>query len=517
MFMQRRFKKERSMKQAMTFVEAGLSSLSIRSRLFAGYSGFAAVAIAMTGCAVLQAPSDMQGIVASAGLSGIFGSMLIAYFVNRSISRPLVRAIAAVQRLKSGEIAFPTNVTDKGEFGILQNALTETSEGLFGVILKIRSGIISVATTSGYINLDNQALSSRTAAQAGVLEETAAAIEELTATVQQNADHTQLAMDIASEAANCATEGNDAMDLVSSTMDSIAAGSNKMKEIIGVIDGIAFQTNILALNAAVEAARVGEQGRGFAVVATEVRNLAQRSSAAASEIKALITDSVDKVDAGANHVGNAGRKMREIVESVTSVSNMIKEISRASLEQRSAIQLVQQSVIQIDDTTQKNAQLVENAAKASSSLRQQALSLSDTVAMYQLGEREFGNADEAMALVEKAIEFSQLRGKQKLLDEISNIGSGSLGDRDLYLIVAEMANGKIVAHGTDLSWIGSDVRLKKDINGKDIGGEMFDIAQRNSSGWIDYKFQHPVSKEILTKCTYFKIFGGMLFMCGFSK
>jgi methyl-accepting chemotaxis protein len=505
------------MKQPVTFVRAGLSSLTIRSRLVAGYSGFAAVAIAMTGYAVSQTPSDTQSIVAGAGLLGIFGSMLIGYFVSRSISRPLVHAVAAAQRLKSGEIALPANVTDKGEFGILQNALAETSEGLFGIILKIRSGTISVATTSGHINLDNQALSTRTAAQAGALEETAAAIEELTATVQQNADHTQLAMDIASEAANCATEGNDAMCLVSSTMDSIAAGSNKMKEIISVIDGIAFQTNILALNAAVEAARVGEQGRGFAVVAAEVRSLAQRSSAAASEIKALITDSVDKVDAGTNHVNNAGRKMREIVESVTSVSDMIKEISRASLEQRSAIQLVQQSVIQIDDTTQKNAQLVENAAKASGSLRQQALSLSDTVSMYKLGEREFGNADQAMALVEKAIEFSQLNGKQKLLDEICNIGGSSLVDRDLYLLISEMANGRIVAHGTNLSLIGADARLTKDINGKDIGGEMFDIAQRKGSGWIDYKFQHPVSKEILIKCTYFRKFDDVLVMCGFFK
>lgn len=258
------------------------------------------------------------------------------------------------------------------------------NESLLKTVTEVRSGTDTILTASQQIAAGNQDLSSRTEQQASSLEETASSMEELTSTVRQNADNARQANVLAASASNVATKGGEVVAQVVTTMVSINESSKKIADIIGVIDGIAFQTNILALNAAVEAARAGEQGRGFAVVASEVRNLAQRSASAAKEIRTLISDSVDKVDAGSQLVEQAGATMSEIVQGITRVTDIMSEIASASAEQTMRIQQVNAAITQMDDVTQQNAALVEEAAAAASSLKDQAASLSQLVSTFKL-------------------------------------------------------------------------------------------------------------------------------------
>ncbi len=280
-----------------------------------------------------------------------------------------------------------TSITNhyEGTFGKLKDDSNLTVEQLTTIVSQIRGATEAINTASKEIAQGNQDLSSRTEQQASALEETASSMEELTSTVRQNAENARQANQLASSASEIAVKGGETVGQVVTTMGDIAASSKKINDIIGVIDGIAFQTNILALNAAVEAARAGEQGRGFAVVAAEVRNLAQRSAGAAKEIKSLITESVTKVDAGSAQVEEAGRQMQEIVGSVRRVTDIISEIAAASQEQSSGIEQINQAVTSMDQGTQQNAALVEEAAAAAESLQEQARSLAEAVSVFRTG------------------------------------------------------------------------------------------------------------------------------------
>ena len=263
-------------------------------------------------------------------------------------------------------------------------ALKDMNVSLLGIVSDVRSSTETIASASSQIAAGNLNLSSRTEEQASSLEETASSMEELTSTVKQNAENAHLANRLAASASEVASKGGAVVSQVVQTMESINESANKIVDIIGVIDGIAFQTNILALNAAVEAARAGEQGRGFAVVAAEVRNLAQRSATAAKEIKALISNSVEKVDLGAKLVDQAGVTMNEIVTSVKRVTDIIGEITSASQEQTAGIEQINQAICQMDMTTQQNAALVEEAAAAAASMQDQTVNLTRAVSMFNL-------------------------------------------------------------------------------------------------------------------------------------
>jgi methyl-accepting chemotaxis protein len=312
-------------------------------------------------------------------------SMALGLLATRSITRPLNEAVAIARRVADGDLSGTIVVTAKDETGQMLQALKDMNESLAGIVGDVRSGTDTIATASSQIAAGNHDLSSRTEEQASSLEETAASMEELTSTVKQNADNARQANQLAVSASSVAVKGGSVVAEVVGTMGAINASSRKIVDIIGVIDGIAFQTNILALNAAVEAARAGEQGRGFAVVAAEVRNLAQRSAAAAKEIKTLISDSVDKVEEGSKQVAEAGRTMDEIVDSVKRVTDIMAEITAASQEQTSGIEQINQAITQMDQVTQQNAALVEEAAAAASSLQEQASGLSQLVSVFRLG------------------------------------------------------------------------------------------------------------------------------------
>jgi len=317
----------------------------------------------------------------------IVGTAAMALTLTRKIINGVNEAVKVAQTVAAGDLTARIEVTSKDEMGQLMQALKDMNGSLAKIVGEVRSGTETIATASGQISRGNLDLSSRTEQQASSLEETASAMEELTGTVRQNSDNARQANTLALSASEVAVKGGAVVSQVVDTMGSINESARKIVDIIGVIDGIAFQTNILALNAAVEAARAGEQGRGFAVVATEVRNLAQRSAAAAKEIKTLIGDSVDKVVAGAKLVDQAGATMNEIVESVRHVTEIMSEITSASQEQTAGIEQVNQAISQMDQATQQNAALVEEAAAAAASMQDQAGSLVEVVGLFKLNAR----------------------------------------------------------------------------------------------------------------------------------
>jgi methyl-accepting chemotaxis protein len=321
-------------------------------------------------------------------LAGVAVAVLFGFVAARSITRPLANAVAVADAVARGDLTIEVAAAGTDELAQLQQALERMVVNLRKVVETVRVGVDAVATASGEIANGNQDLSGRTEQQASNLQQAASSMEQLSGTVKQNSDAARQANQLAAAASEVAGRGGQAVGQVVTTMDEITASSRKMAEIIAVIDGIAFQTNILALNAAVEAARAGEQGRGFAVVAGEVRNLAQRSAQAAREIKSLISNSVDKVESGSRQVAEAGKTMRDIVEQVKRVTDLIGEIASATLEQNSGIAQVNQAVTQLDQMTQQNAALVEQSAAAATSLKDQAAQLAQAVAMFKLGQQE---------------------------------------------------------------------------------------------------------------------------------
>ena len=323
-------------------------------------------------------------IVFGLGMAALLAGLVLARMLTRGIAGPLDLAVKAAGAVAQGDLTRRIEVRSGDEIGQLMQAMKGMNESLAGIVGNVRSSTDSIATGAKQIAAGNADLSSRTEQQASSLEETSSSMEELTSTVKQNADNAKQANQLAANASEVAVKGGAVVGEVVQTMASISASSKKIVDIIGVIESIAFQTNILALNAAVEAARAGQQGRGFAVVAGEVRNLAQRSSAAAKEIKALIGDSTDKVNAGSKLVGQAGTTMSEIVQAVKRVTDIMSEISAASIEQSAGIQQVSLAITQMDDVTQQNAALVEQAAAAAESMEAQANSLMETVRIFKL-------------------------------------------------------------------------------------------------------------------------------------
>ena len=338
----------------------------------------------------------------------IFAALVIvfAWLVARRIKAALAEAITVSEQIAAGDLTGRIEVKSSDETGQLLNSLSEMKESLTGIVSEVRSGSESIATATDQIAAGNNDLSQRTEEQASSLEETASSMEELTSAVKQNADNARQANQLAASASEVAVKGGDVIGRVVTTMESISGSSKKIADITGVIDGIAFQTNILALNAAVEAARAGEQGRGFAVVAGEVRSLAQRSAAAAKEIKALIEDSVGKVENGGKLVAEAGNTMEEIVLSIKRVTDIMAEIHAASVEQSTGIEQVNIAITQMDMVTQQNAALVEEAASAAESLSEQAQNMVSVVSRFKTEDSREATARREMPAA-KAVPAAQ--------------------------------------------------------------------------------------------------------------
>ncbi|MFC5476818.1 methyl-accepting chemotaxis protein [Massilia suwonensis] len=315
---------------------------------------------------------------------GSAAAIVAGIVVSRSIVRPLDRAVEVAKTVAAGDLRTRIEVTSNDETGQLLAALRDMNASLKQIVTRVRGGAETISVASNEIAKGNMDLSSRTEQQAGALEETASSMEELTSTVKQNADNARQAKQLAVSACDVAVKGGDIVERAVGTMAAISESSKQIADIIGVIDGIAFQTNILALNAAVEAARAGEQGRGFAVVASEVRSLAQRSAVAAKEIKTLIGASTERVEAGSALVSEAGATMTDIVASVKRVMDVMAEISAATAEQGAGIEQINIAVTEMDTVTQQNAALVEEAAAAAEALREQTVALNGVVGVFKL-------------------------------------------------------------------------------------------------------------------------------------
>nr|WP_309295455.1 methyl-accepting chemotaxis protein [Nitrosomonas sp.] len=382
-------------------------------------------------------------VIGTAILAGVILALIIGMMLIRTIVGPLNEAVAVANAVASGDLTSRIEVNSNNETGRLMHALKQMNNNLVELVGKVRTGTDSIFTASSEIAAGNSDLSQRTEEQASSLEETASSMEELTSTVRQNADNARQANQLASGASEVAVKGGAVVGQVVQTMSAINDSSKKIVDIISVIDGIAFQTNILALNAAVEAARAGEQGRGFAVVATEVRTLAQRSAAAAKEIKELISDSVNKVADGTKLVDEAGATMNEIVNAVKRVTDIMAEISAASQEQSSGIEEVNQAVTQMDEVTQQNAALVEEAAAAAESMQEQAQNLIQAISVFKLSG----------GMVSAPVRRDN---RQATVTKLPNRGTPSHAvtskDKDTHLISGSSKPRRTVSGGGDDSW-----------------------------------------------------------------
>ncbi|WP_348755675.1 methyl-accepting chemotaxis protein [uncultured Aquincola sp.] len=348
-----------------------------------------------------DAKADTQRSLLMVGLASVLAVAvggLLALYLTRSITHPMAAAVRAADAVRDGDLTSPIPEGQADEVGQLLSALRGMQQRLAQVVSGVRQNAESVATASAQIAQGNQDLSMRTEQQASALQETAATMDQLGATVRNNADSARQANELTQGASAVAEQGGQVVSQVVATMQEISESSRKIGDIIGVIDGIAFQTNILALNAAVEAARAGEQGRGFAVVAGEVRSLAQRSAEAAREIKGLIGRSVEQVEKGTALVGQAGTTMGEIVDSVKQVTHIVAEITSASDEQANGVKQVGEAVSRMDQGTQQNAALVEQSAAAAESLKTQAGQLVNAVAVFQVGGRDAPTASRTAPL-----------------------------------------------------------------------------------------------------------------------
>jgi methyl-accepting chemotaxis protein len=343
--------------------------------------------------AAMVAGDRMTLTVYGVGLLVLALAMLVAWTVKRSIVGPIADSVAVARRVASGDLTSRIEVEGRDEASELLMALRDMNEGLGRMVTQIRSGAESIAVGAGEVAAGNQSLASRTEEHASSLEETASTLEEFTATVKQNAERAGEANALAGTASTTAEKGGEVVAKVVTTMHEVADSSKRISDIIGVIDGIAFQTNILALNAAVEAARAGEQGRGFAVVASEVRSLAQRSAASAREIRGLIETSVNRVEAGARLVEQAGRTMDELVSSVRKVAVIMTQLASASAEQSSGIEQINKAITQMDTVVQMNASLVEEATAAATSMAGQAKALVHAVAQFRVEASEGAAAE----------------------------------------------------------------------------------------------------------------------------
>jgi methyl-accepting chemotaxis protein len=334
----------------------------------------------------------VRTVVVILGLAALLAAALLGVWIVRSVTVPLARAVRLSQAVAAGDLSVQVDASGRNEMAQLLSALSDMQNGLARVVQEVRQNADSVATASGQISQGNSDLSSRTEEQASALQQTAASMKQLAVTVRQNAENAQQGNELAMSASGVAARGGEVVGQVVETMKGINDSSRKIADIISVIDGIAFQTNILALNAAVEAARAGEQGRGFAVVASEVRSLAQRSADAAKEIKGLISTSVERVEQGSALVDQAGSTMDEVVQSIRRVTDLMGEITAASREQSQGVAQVGDAVSQMDQATQQNAALVEQSAAAADSLKVQAQQLVGAVAVFKLAAQEASNS-----------------------------------------------------------------------------------------------------------------------------
>jgi methyl-accepting chemotaxis protein len=425
------------------------------------------------------------------------------------------RISRTVERIAIGDLS--VRVEGRGTEGAdaegMWRAIGTMSSSLGDIVKQVNASCEAIVRAAREINDGYANLSQRTEEQASTLEQTASGTEQLTATVRQNADACRRADALAKEATRVAEAAAASMGRVIATMDRMEQDARKVGDIIGVIEGIAFQTNILALNAAVEAARAGEQGRGFAVVAAEVRALAQRSADAAKQIKALIAESVEGVAQGARLVDEAGETIARVSKSASGVAEVIGEIARASAEQSTGVEEISRAIQQLEGVTQQNAALVEETGAAAQSFEDEARRLADAVGAFKLDRTEA--RDRAIQLVTRGIAHVRDAGEAAAFDDFENRSKRFI-DGDYYLWVCDL-DGVVRCNGSNPKSRNQNHADLKDANGKLFIREVLRIAKARGKGWVDYQWRNPVSKQVEPKSTYFERTGNLILLCGIYR
>ncbi len=442
------------------------------------------------------------------------GVLLLLYLFgafHAGFSRDLRRIAFALSEVSKGNLMVPTSRRSGDELGDLMDVANVLTQGISSMVAEVRSDAALVADAGRSLVLGNRELSDRTEQQAANLEETAASVKDLAQTVQTNADTAGQTDRAAARLREVAETGAGAMTRAVQSVEAVQQSAHRMKEITAVIDSLAFQTNILALNAAVEAARAGEQGRGFAVVAAEVRTLAQRSAASAREIHQLIETSATQVESSVKQIRQAREGITEIVDGVRKVAGNMNAISSASAEQSTGLSEIAMAVAQLDELTQRNAQMVEQAVNQATRLEGRATALARAVARFKLQQ---GSADEAMALVHKAQALWQRTGPEQFLQQVTQANNG-YHDRDMYVFALD-AKGSYLAFGGNPAKVGPPVQ---DLPGVDGAGLLASIMRQadEAPGWVEYDITNPKSGKIQTKMSFVTRLGDFYVGCGVYK
>jgi len=431
--------------------------------------------------------------------------------LHQSVTRDLRQLIHAANQMVAGDLRLSLNPSSSDELGQLVVSMGQLSRTVSAMVANVRSNAAFVSHAGKSLAKGNRELSDRTEQQAANLEQTAASVEELSSTVNENANTASLANAQAGSVRDVADKGAATMAQAVESVEAIQASAKRMDEIVGVIDGLAFQTNILALNAAVEAARAGESGRGFAVVASEVRSLAQRSAEASKEIRLLIGTSSSQVASSVQKIRSAGAAITQVVSGIRDVAASMSQISTSSAEQSSGLSEITSAIRQLDEITQRNAQMVEQAVAQAVNMEGRAGTLVESVALFKLQQ---GSAEEAMELVERAVAYRQRTSKDAFLRDLTDASKGFY-DRDMYVFVLD-EEGTYLAFGGNPGKVGTRVQ---DIAGIDGNGLLQSIANQADyePGWVEYDITNPTTGKVQTKMSFVQKVDGRYVGCGVYK
>ena len=454
------------------------------------------------------APTTLACTLALGMACMVYG--MLALYLN--LSHGLDELARALQRTSEGNLCVQASLQGRDELADLARLQERMVLTLSAMVADIRSNTALVAQAGQQLAVDNRSMADRTEHQAANLEQTAASVEQLSATVHSNAQTAHLADQRANQVIHAADAGAQAMERAVQSVQGIQQGARRMQEIIGVIDGIAFQTNILALNAAVEAARAGEQGRGFAVVAAEVRMLAGRTGQAAREIRTLIGASVDQVDASSGLIRSAGESIVAMASGIRSMADNLSQLSTSGAQQSTGLQEITTAVRQLDEITQHNAQMVEQAVAQAVALKDRASTLARAVGTFRLQQ---GTADEALLLVERATAMRSTMGSREQFLSTLNDVYQPYHDRDMYVFALD-ASGTYRAFGGNPAKVGTRVQEIPGVAGEQLLQDIMAQAA-HAPGWVEYDISHPVSGVVQTKMSYVQSVDGLYLGCGVYK